>query len=803
MTAKRDQVEALYPLSPSQTGMWLQSQTAGSSVLFVEQTALRLDGVLDGEALRRALQHVVDRHEALRSAVLSRGDAPVRAVLRRMPVTLDVARADGAGEDAALAALMERERGRGFAFNRPPLIRFAAMRCDGARTWLVLTFHHLILDGWSLGIVWEEAQAAYAAEVAGTTPVWPPVPPDRTYADWLASRSTSASEAFWRARLAGFTTPNVLAPPPAGAAVARELAHAMSPAAGGALAEAARAARVSPATVVEVLWAALVAGRTRTSDVVFAATVSGRPAELAGIERMVGCFINTAPIRVRFDGAPVLRAQLVAHQQQRTEQRDFEYCASGQIQSWSEVPAHRPLAQSLLVYQNAQTSAAPNHADVPANDGAVRAHGARTAYPLTLLFTPGPAPGLRVIYQPAAFSDADAQALAAELERLILAAPSVLDRPVRELCATVAYVSVTSGDPGAVTPYVAPRNRLEHELAGLWRELFARERVGVHDDFFALGGHSLLALQMTARMRGALGIDVPLHVLVAEPTIERIARRAGDTAAGDADPLIPIAAGGSEIPVFCIHPLGGHVLCYAALGARLGSAHPVWGLQAKGLRAGEVPAATWGEIVEYHWALLMRATKGRVDDVALVGYSYGGYVAMELAARARRLGATHLPVVLLDVPHPSVVPAAMRRPDAAGLLHALFTPALDLDLAELRRIPENALLREIYDRALRADVLPPGTPFEDLARALAVAQAHARLTPASPHYDVPALLLRAREEALRVSDLPDLGWAQATTELEVVWVDGRHETMLEVQHVAQLAAVIGAYCAASGARSAL
>jgi len=144
----------------------------------------------------------------------------------------------------------------------------------------------------------------------------------------------------------------------------------------------------------------------------------------------------------------------------------------------------------------------------------------------------------------------------------------------------------------------------------------------------------------------------------------------------------------------------------------------------------------------------------------------------------------------------------MRRPDAAGLLHALFTPALDLDLAELRQIPEDTLLREIYDRALRANVLLPGTPFDDLARALAVAQAHSRLTPPSTHYDVPALLLRAREDARRVSDLPDLGWSQAATELDVVWVDGRHETMLEVQHVAQLAVVIGAYCAASGTRAA-
>lgn len=790
-------VAALHPLTPSQTGMWLQSAAGAGQDRFIEQAGFCLEGRVNREALGRALQGVVDRHGALRSSILAKGLQPIRAVLQEMRVNLREVEA-GDDEDAALAALMDAERRRGFPLNRPPLIRFALLTVGEERAWLVLSFHHIILDGWSLLILWNEAAASYAAELAGTAAQLPPAADEGAVAEWLRRRSDADSERFWRSRLAGFDEPT----PIAGAAAAApegpaEIEHVMIPGAGAAITAAAQACRVSPAIVFEVLWALLLAGRTRRTDVAFAATVSGRPPGIPGIERMVGCFINTVPIRVRFDHAGTLRDCLVRHQEQRAEQAEHEFCSAAQIHQWSELRPGEAICQSLLVYENLRGAGVDAAARPTVSEAGRRVRGARTGYPVTLLISPGDSPHLRAIYQPGSIPAAAARDLLEGLEQLALRLPDHLDGAIREWRESVAFVPSPAMPATAPSraPFVAPRTRLEHELATIWEGLFKVAPIGVLDDFFSLGGHSLLVLQMAARLRSAIGAELPLHILVSETTIEKLARACG-TGIDDHEALVPLSTEGDGLPIFCLHPLGGHVLCYAALGRRLVARHRAWGLQAKGLAAGESPAASWDELIAHHWALLTQARRGPsstghpLDGLALLGYSYGGYVAMELAARARRKGATRVPVVLLDVPHPSVIAAEHRTPDAATLLHALFGHALGLNLDQMRRLPADGLTRHVYDAAVTQHLIPRDTPFEQVERVLSVAQAHSRLQPPIVHYDFPVVLFRAREGADRVSGLPDLGWAGYTNGLSIAWVAGSHETMLDSAYARDLADLV-------------
>lgn len=827
-------VEALYPLTPSQTGMWLHTAAGGGQDRFVEQAAFCLDGRVDRPALVRALQCVVDRHGALRSSILAKGLQPMRAVLQELRVNLREADAGG-DEEAALTALMDDERRRGFVLNRPPLIRFALLTVGDQRAWLVLSFHHIILDGWSLLILWTEAAAFYAADVAGTPVHLPPVADEKVVSDWLRKRSDADSERYWRARLAGFSAPtplaaNLPASVPAGEDEPGEIAHVMSPEAGAAIAAAAHACRVSPATVFDGLWAMLLAGRTGRHDVAFAATVSGRPPGIPGIDRMVGCFINTVPVRVQFGDGETVRACLARHQQLRADQAEFEFCSAGQIQGWSQLRPGEPLCQSLLVFENLRGPGAGNTTEPTAepavSEAGRRVRGARTGYPLTMLISPGPAPHLRAIYQPGSISAETVRELMAELEQLALRLSAHLDDSVLEWCASVTPAPVTAPLTAATAaaPFVAPRTRLEHELASIWERLFQTSPIGVLDDFYSLGGHSLLALQMATRLRTSLGTELPLHVLVSATTIEKLAQacaslRQGSGSAGTVDDhaaLVPLSSDGDGMPIFCPHPLGGHVLCYAALGRRLSGRHRAWGLQAKGLAPGDSPAASWDEVMAHHWALLMDARRpespanhlrqgygaqeagphidgsGRhpLDDVALVGYSYGGYIAVELAARARREGATRVRVVLLDVPHPSVIPAEQRRPDAATLLHAMFGHGLGLDLDDMRRLPSASLTRHVYDAAVARHVIPADTPFEQVAGVLDVAQAHSRAEPPLATYSFPVVLLRAREGADRISSLPDLGWAAHAAAVTVNWVEGSHETMLDPEFSSALSTLV-------------
>ena len=211
-TADAGAFDLEYPLSPSQTGMWLQSVSQKTAHLFVEQAAFCLEGTLDVGALTRALDVVVARHAALRSAIAcTRAGNRCAASCAQMSVSIHESETELDDEDAALSAVMAQQRSPAFELDRPPLIRFALLRTTRERAWLVLSFHHIILDGWSLPILLAEAEAAYEAELHGKALMLPSPPNDADFAAWLKSRSPIASEAFWRSRLAGFTEANPVA----------------------------------------------------------------------------------------------------------------------------------------------------------------------------------------------------------------------------------------------------------------------------------------------------------------------------------------------------------------------------------------------------------------------------------------------------------------------------------------------------------------------------------------------------------------------------------------------------------------
>src|SRR5262249_10227318 len=142
----------------------------------------------------------------------------------------------------------------------------------------------------------------------------------------------------------------------------------------------------------------------------------------------------------------------------------------------------------------------------------------------------------------------------------------------------------------ATSAPVPPRDAVELALARLWEDLLGLPSADVRADFFELGGHSLLAVRLLAAVRSRFGRDLPLAALFRAPTIEALAvlLREEDSAAA-AGPLVEIRSGGSRRPLFCVHPAGGNVACYAALAHHLGTDRPVYGLEARGLRSGEAP----------------------------------------------------------------------------------------------------------------------------------------------------------------------------------------------------------------------
>ncbi|HEY0782291.1 MAG TPA: thioesterase domain-containing protein, partial [Thermoanaerobaculia bacterium] len=353
---------------------------------------------------------------------------------------------------------------------------------------------------------------------------------------------------------------------------------------------------------------------------------------------------------------------------------------------------------------------------------------------------------------------------------------------------------------------LAPRDVLELRLATIWRDVLGVEQVGVRDGFFALGGHSLLAVQLLARVEQELGRELPLSTLFAGGTIEAMAallRQGGDAPAGGL--LVPIQPHGARPPLFCVHPAGGDVLCFAALAERLGADQPVYGVEARGLSSAAPPL----DRIEARAAAYLQEIR-RVQPSGpywLAGWSFGGLVAYEMARQLAAHGERVSLLALLDssadaAGEGGAIDDTSALLDIAGYVGNLWGRPLPLTRDDLDGRPFEKQLDVLVDRLRAADLLPVGAGAAQLARFVRVYRANTAAVAAyvpGPYTDAITVL---KAEADGAAPHGDLGWGRLSSQpVEVLSVPGGHTTLLSAPHVDRLAETLRACLdrAASGA----
>ncbi|MEU3708482.1 non-ribosomal peptide synthetase [Streptomyces catenulae] len=293
-------LRAVLPLTPLQEGLYFHSvfddDSAGS---YVEQQLLTLEGELDATRLAAAATRLLTLYPNLAARFTPLADGRVVSVLdtgREAPFTT----LDRPGlTDEELRAFAERDRRAGFDLATGPLMRFTLIRDpESGRAVLVQTVHHLIADGWSVPPMLRALLAEYHAP--GT--VHPPGS-FQDYVGWLAGRDAAESDRVWSAELAGLPGPSLVAE---GHTPSDRFADtAVEP--GYDLDAAVRSAGVGLSAAVHSAWALTLGGILHSEDVVFGSTVSGRDADVPGIADMIGLFINTVPLRARWDAGTTAR----------------------------------------------------------------------------------------------------------------------------------------------------------------------------------------------------------------------------------------------------------------------------------------------------------------------------------------------------------------------------------------------------------------------------------------------------------------------------------------------------------------
>jgi amino acid adenylation domain-containing protein len=420
-------IEAIYPLSPLQEGMLFHHLLAPEATAYFVQMSCALRGDLDVAAFKQAWSRVIERHAVLRTFFTwEQRDKPLQVVLSQMPLPWEQHDWRGltpAQHEARFASLLRVEQERGFALSQAPLLRLTLVQVDEDRYRFLWSFHHILLDGWSMPLLLKEIFLFYNAYRNGQQLELESPRPYRDYITWLRRHDPALTEGFWRETLKGFRVPTPLVSdrPATGDREAdgySELGVKLSETITTKLNAFAQQNELTLNLLVQGAWAILLSRYSGEPDVLFGATSSGRPVDLNGVESMVGLFINTLPLRAQIAPDDLLVNWLKQLQEQQLDVRQHEYTPLVEVQGWSEVPRGQSLFESLFIFENYPVSAAVRE---PA--GALQVDDVKvsenTNYPLIAVSAPGSELLLKLGYQHSRFDEATIQRMLGHFKNLL------------------------------------------------------------------------------------------------------------------------------------------------------------------------------------------------------------------------------------------------------------------------------------------------------------------------------------------------------------------------------------------------
>jgi amino acid adenylation domain-containing protein len=355
-------VDDIYPATAMQHGMLFHSLYSDDQNAYLSQVIWKLDGDLDVDAFAHAWRTVVNRHTSLRTGIHSNDDGePLQIAYRSVEIDLQAAdwqKLSRQQQEQQFETFLEADRAAGFELNQPPLMRLNLFRISKAEFHFVWSYHHTVIDGWSIPVVVGELLEIYLAKVENRQPQLNLARSYRDYVEWLHRQDHGKASEFWGGMLAGLSAPTELPAariaynPTAGQGEYAKEFFALSETMTKTLQEFARSHRLTMNTLAQGVWSLLLSRYSGNEQVIFGATTSGRPAELANVESIVGLLINSLPIATTVDESAKVCDWLGQLQEQQLSARQYEYASLVEIQGWSAIPRGTPLFNTLLVFEN-------------------------------------------------------------------------------------------------------------------------------------------------------------------------------------------------------------------------------------------------------------------------------------------------------------------------------------------------------------------------------------------------------------------------------------------------------------------
>ncbi|MFI1368359.1 amino acid adenylation domain-containing protein [Streptomyces griseochromogenes] len=413
----------VWPVTSAQSGILFHSMLAGSSFdAYHVQLVFHISGDVDPERMSRAGQMLLERHTSLRAAFVDGADGDLVQVVPAAGVTLPWRYLDLTGYGEAertetFERFLAQDQAAHFDVGTPPLIRLALVALEPGRAELVMTVHHSLADGWSSPLLLQDLLLLYAShgDAAG-------LPGTRSYGEFLAWRARQDQDEAaraWAAELDGVDEPTLLAPGATGGDGLDQVEVALPLYLSRELNRCASVLGVTINTLVQGAWALLLGQLTGRQDLVFGATVSGRPPAVTDVETMVGMFINTLPVRVEYAPGDTLAEVLTRLQSRQAGLVEHHYYGLTEIQ---QSVGLQNLFDTLVVFESYPVdrdglSSATDAADGIAITGLRPSNG--THYPLALMAAVDTHLQFLLQYTPGVFDRDTVEAYAARFVRIL------------------------------------------------------------------------------------------------------------------------------------------------------------------------------------------------------------------------------------------------------------------------------------------------------------------------------------------------------------------------------------------------
>lgn len=514
-------IESIYPLSPTQEAMLYSAVNSNDPEMGVTQTMFDIKGDINIENFRKSWQGIIDKHTIFRTSIVHENlSNPLQLVHKELECDFEVI--DFSTEpdvDTKLEKLAEDQRIKNRDLSQKNILKFKLVKISKKLFRFIWTHHHILIDGWTMPIVFNELYDNYEKLQNNISLSTETTDKFEDYINIIAAKEPEQEEQFWKEYLEGFTKPTTLPIENKnykrnGSDIQIRVATEFTQKETGHIQSFSRKYRITINTIVQSAWSLVLSKYSNTADVVFGITVSGRPAELQNAENKAGLFINTLPLRINVDSGQNILEWLDRLQEQQvavSEHLSTPYAAFKSILVYQNYPVEEELAEESKAFEIIHSQAFE-----------------KNSYPLTIMAGVQQVLKIRMSFNGAIYSSEDIKKL---LEYFKEAINSIVNNPGKilrniPLTGLNKYIENNKDrftEDKTQRPFVEPEPGTEMKISEILSDLLNMERISTNESFFDLGINSLRLVQVVSRLRDKFEIEVPITQIAQTPTIQELA----------------------------------------------------------------------------------------------------------------------------------------------------------------------------------------------------------------------------------------------------------------------------------------